>query len=100
MTETEKRRIELLTKTRNLYNDKDKIPAIHPRYGNAYQTLYGNKYIQEEEKETSTFSLRLFLALMIFVLYATVDYQGIAIGNIDSGEIAQVISQDIVIQER
>lgn len=102
MTDTEKRRLELLTQTRKLYHDTGKVPAVHPRYGNAYRTLYENNNFNENsnKNKSSSINLRLFLALLIFVLYAGANYQGITIGGIDSSEIVEVISQDIQMLER
>ena len=41
MNDAERRRQELLEQTRALYNDRRTIPAVHPRYANAYHYLYG-----------------------------------------------------------
>ena len=40
MTEAERRRNELLRETRKIYSEKYAPPAIHPRYQNAYQSIY------------------------------------------------------------
>ena len=44
-----RRRQELLEQTRALYNDRRTIPAVHPRYANAYHYLYGKS--QEDINE-------------------------------------------------
>ena len=38
-----------LEQTRALYNDRRTIPAVHPRYANAYHYLYGKS--QEDINE-------------------------------------------------
>ncbi len=95
MTETEKRRVELLSQARNLYRDQQSIPAVHPRYGATYQKLYGN----EEKDKTSTLGVRTFLALMLFVLFAGMDYGGIEIMEYQSDEIVEVLSQSVTVLE-
>ena len=40
MNDAEMRRRELLRQTRKLYDEKPDIPAVHPRYGNIYHSLY------------------------------------------------------------
>ena len=40
MTETEKRRSELLAQTRARYSEKYTPPAIHPRYQSTYHSIY------------------------------------------------------------
>lgn len=92
MNVTEQRRIDLLTQTRNLYKDKGSIPAIHPRYGNAYQKLYERP---KEGTGRSSLGFRMFLSFLLFVGFASLDYSGIYVSNYGSEEIIEVISQDI-----
>ena len=40
MTESEKRREELLRRARTIYSDKKIPPAVHPRYQSFYTKLY------------------------------------------------------------
>lgn len=70
MTDTEKRRIELLAHTRKLYSDKNSPPAIHPRFQATYQTIYKPEP-KEEETEVSTFGVRLVISILIFCLFVT-----------------------------
>lgn len=93
MTETEKRRVELLSQARNLYREQQSIPAVHPRYGAAYQKLYGSG----EKEKTSTLGVRAFLALMLFVLFAGMDYGEIQIMEYQSDEIVEVLSQNVTV---
>ncbi len=45
---------------------KDNIPVIHPRY----QALYRNLYDVEQEKNSSSLSIRILLCLILFAVYA------------------------------
>ena len=56
MNDAERRRQELLEQTRALYNDRRTIPAVHPRYANAYHYLYGKSQedINEDTKAGRT----------------------------------------------
>ena len=47
MNDSEMRRRELLRQTRKLYDDRRDIPAVHPRYGRIYHSLYDS---EEEEQ--------------------------------------------------
>ena len=49
MTESEKRREELLRRARTIYSDKKIPPAVHPRYQSFYTKLYDT---QEEYEMT------------------------------------------------
>lgn len=66
MTEAEKRRIDLLEKTRKAYSDKHHIPAVHPRYQSAYKSIYAE---QEESEAGSSFGFRFVAAVLIFCLF-------------------------------
>ena len=65
MTELEQRRIELLRQTRKLYAENC-IPAIHPRYKNAYSSLYGREETKEKE---SSLGVRMIIAILLFCLF-------------------------------
>lgn len=66
MTDTEKRRIELLEQTRKTYSDSYAPPAVHPRYGAVYQSLYQK---EREDKKTSSFVMRFVIAILLFGLF-------------------------------
>ena len=51
MTESEKRREELLRRARTIYSDKKIPPAVHPRYQSFYTKLYDT---QEEHEMTGS----------------------------------------------
>lgn len=94
MTETEKRRLDLLARTRNIYNEKNTPPAIHPRYGAAFRFLYSEE--EEEEKLVSgTLWVRFLIAVFIFVLVFVIDARKEAIGNIDSKTVITEVRRDL-----
>lgn len=99
MTDTEKRRMDLLAQTRNMYQDRRQIPAVHPRYGNVYRNLYGSNGMNGEEEKTnkreSSFRVRVILALFIFAIYASADYNGMTVGDVTQEDILQVLSYNI-----
>ena len=95
MNKTEKRREELLEKTRSLYSDRKNIPAVHPRYGAIYNSMYNDNQL----KEKSTLSIRFFFAMLLFVLFASADYKGISMGEYTCDEIVEVISNDIEVEK-
>ncbi len=82
MTETEKRRSELLAQTRARYSDRYTPPAVHPRYQNAYKSLYS------DTSKTGTFGIRVFVAAVLFCLYALAHHQNM--------QEADMVSQEIV----
>lgn len=95
MNASEKRRRELLEQTRELYNERRTIPAIHPRYGMAYRQLY------EEEQETlpGTFGLRVFLCLLLFAAFVVMDKNGSEVMSVDSSRIVNEITYNIDVAE-
>lgn len=66
MTETEQRRIELLTYTRRIHGERNVPPAVHPRYQGTYKSLYPT----ETQSKKSTFGSRMLLAILLFALLA------------------------------
>lgn len=76
MTETEKRRSELLAQTRAQYSDRYAPPAIHPRYGSTYHSLYHGEDSEQTGSKIGSFGVRTIIAIMLFCLYALADYQG------------------------
>ena len=86
MTETEKRRRELLEQTRRLYSDKYIPPAIHPRYQSAYQSLY--KTQNYEKKSGFGKTLLLIILFGVFVMAARSE-------DFDVKAVINQISQDV-----
>ena len=96
MNDSEKRRQKLLEQTRRLYSDKRDAPAVHPRYGAVYRSLYGD---EEEHYETGTLGLRLFLCLLLFAAFVTMDRQGYEMFHLDSSRLVQEIETDLDVAE-
>ena len=89
MNETEKRRQQLLHQARELYRDVgETIPAIHPRYRAAYESIYGT---DKEEVIQSTFGIRVVICVMIFAVFVLTDYKGTTICNLNSEQITEQI---------
>lgn len=94
MNDSEKRRRQLLEETRNRYSDR-RIPAVHPRYGSAYNKIYGD----EEGMPPSTFGIRLFLCFMLFAAFVTMDNNQMKYKNVNSDRIVKEISTDMDVAE-
>ena len=76
MTESEKRREELLRRARTIYSDKKIPPAVHPRYQSFYTKLYDTQEEHEMTGSHSTFGVRMFIAILLFALFVAMDYKG------------------------
>lgn len=95
MNQSQKRRQELLNQTRKLYSDKNKTPLVHPRYGS-----FGTEEIEEDnELPISSFRMRLLVAVMLFLVFASIDYAQINVLNYTSEDIVEAVSQNIDIEE-
>ena len=84
MTETERRRNELLRETRKIYNEKYAPPAIHPRYQNAYQSIYKTN---PRERQNSTFLARLLIAILLFGAFFAANQKGLKEAETVANEI-------------
>lgn len=96
MNQSEKRRMELLEQTRNLYSDRRTAPAVHPRYGAVYNKLYAD---QDGKSSPGTFGIRVFLCFMLFAAYVTMDTKGIEVKSVGSERIVQEITTDVDVAE-
>ena len=96
MNEIEMRRLQLLKNTRNYYSNRYSPPAIHPRYQNAYSSLYGEEEVAIHMKHTWLY--RCIIAILIFVLFYAFDIRNEKIGTIDSAVIVQEIQKDLLSQ--
>lgn len=95
MNDSEKCRRNLLEQTRQMYSDRGNPPAVHPRYGAAYNRLY-----EEDVQSTpGTFGIRVFLCLMLFAAFAAMDYKGSEIMNVNCERITEEITTDIDVEE-
>lgn len=93
MNDSELRRRELLRQTRKLYDEKERIPAVHPRYGSIYHDLYGGA--EEERTAGGGFYLRLVIGILCFVCYVYMDQNNAGIAQVDSQAIVDQIEKDV-----
>ena len=94
MTDTEKRRIQLLKQTKMLYDDKRNTPPVHPRFQAVNQRL-----LEEQNMDLSkrgSFGVRLVIAALLFMLFVAMDYQDAETLSVDSTEIMQEIERDYI----
>ncbi len=96
MNDSEARRRELLRQTRKLYDENAFIPAVHPRYRNVYQELYGPDGTQEEG---SSFYIRLMIGILAFFCFVWMDYQDIKVSDVDSKKIVNQIEKQMDLEE-
>lgn len=96
MTDTEKRRVELLRQTRAVYSEKMGTPAVHPRYRSTYSTLYPALEADEKNGKSGTLGIRTFIAVLLFALFVTADYQGLSYESVDSAKIVYEIERGIL----
>ena len=89
MTETERRRITLLQETRKIYSERYMPPAVHPRYQAAYQSLYKNDEIRQEETHPSSFGVRMVIAILLFCLFTIASKNGMEETKTVANEIKQ-----------
>lgn len=65
MTESEKRREELLRRARTIYSDKKIPPAVHPRYQSFYTKLYDTQEEHEMTGSHSTFECAVYCYFVV-----------------------------------
>lgn len=88
------RRRELLRQTRKLYDERRDIPAVHPRYGRIYHSLYD----REEEEQASfggSFYIRLVVSILCFICFVYMDQSKASVAEVDSTAIVNQIEKDI-----
>lgn len=93
--DSERRRRELLDQTRQLYSDRWSPPAVHPRYSGSYNRLYG----EEAEGSGSTFGARVFLCLLLFAAFVTMDMKKQEVFHVNSERIVKEITTDLDVAE-
>lgn len=91
MNDSEQRRKELLAQMRRAYEDRKEPPAVHPRYQAAYGQLYREK---KEEHPAGSFGFRLFLSVVLFVLFVLMDRQEYEVMDVGSARIAEEIQDN------
>ena len=96
MNDSEKRRQRLLEQTRELYGEKRTIPAVHPRYGAAYRQIYS---AEQQPIPPSSFGIRLFLCLLLFAAFVSMDKNKSEVMHVDSSRIVDEITTDLDVVE-
>ena len=91
MNSSEKRRKQLLYQMKKIYSDNRVPPAVHPRYSNAYASLYD----EDEENVSGTLGLRILLCILLFTAFVTMDYQEETIANVNSSQIIHAIETNM-----
>ncbi len=87
MTDTEKRRMELLQHTRKIYSERYAPPAVHPRFQTTYQSLYQSEGETGETK--GTFGIRVIISILLFCLFAAASKS-----DFDTEMVVQGIEQE------
>ncbi|WP_243425671.1 hypothetical protein [Faecalicatena contorta] len=91
-TDTEKRRRALLAQTRSLYSEKSFSPAVHPRYRNAYNSLYGDG---EDRENSGLFGLRVILCCLLFIGFVMMDNYDITVADVSSSQITEAVEEGV-----
>ncbi len=97
MNDSEMRRRELLRQTRKLYNERQDIPAVHPRYGRIYHDLYGPGE-DETEQIKGSFYLRLVIGILCFICFAYMDQSKAEVAQVNSATIVNQIEKDLDVE--
>jgi hypothetical protein len=98
LTETEKRRIQLLDETRERFRDRREIPAVHPRYQAAYHELYDRMYDGADDRAVSTFGIRSFLCVITFIVFLIMNSEQIELLHMSSSDIVDEITTNLDIE--
>ena len=93
MNDSEMRRRELLRQTRKLYDEKQEIPAVHPRYGNIYHSLYESG--EEQAPSGGSFYIRLVIGILCFICFVYMDQSKASVAEVDSAAIVNQIEKDM-----
>ena len=89
------RRRELLRQTRKLYDERQDIPAVHPRYGRIYHSLYDNENEEEQGFSGGSFYIRLVIGILCFICFVYMDQSKVSVAEVDSTAIVNQIEKDI-----
>ena len=93
MNDSELRRRELLRQTRKLYDERQEVPAVHPRYGNIYRSLYDGE--EEHVPSGGSFYIRLAIGILCFVCFVYMDQSKVKVADVDSRAIVNLIEKNM-----
>ena len=88
------RRRELLRQTRKLYDERRDIPAVHPRYGRIYHSLYDEE-VEGQTPSGGSFYIRLAVSILCFICFVYMDQSKASVAEVDSTAIINEIEKDI-----
>ncbi len=98
MNDSEARRRELLRQTRRLYHEGQEIPAVHPRYGRIYHSLYDGGE-ETAEQSSGSFYIRLVIGILCFICFVYMDQSKVSVAEVDSAAIVSQIEKDLDVEE-
>ena len=93
MNDSELRRRELLRQTRKLYDERQEVPAVHPRYGNIYRSLYDGE--EEHVPSGGSFYIRLAVGILCFICFVYMDQSKVRVAEVDSTAIVDQIEKNV-----
>ena len=93
MNDSELRRRELLRQTRKLYDESQEVPAVHPRYGNIYRSLYDGE--EEHVPSGGSFYIRLAVGILCFICFVYMDQSNAGVAEVNSTSIVNQIEKDL-----
>lgn len=93
MNDSEIRRRELLKQTRKLYDDRQEIPAVHPRYGNIYHSLYDSG--EDQESSGGSFYIRFVIGILCFICFVYMDQSKASVARVNSTGIVNQIEKNM-----
>lgn len=97
MNENAKRRQDLVLQMKKENQFSSTVPAIHPRYNRVYHDLYDQK--KDSRVPNYSFSFRLFVAVLCFLLYLAVNTSNVEVTQKYSSRIISTIQSDYDLQE-
>lgn len=92
MNENAKRRQDLVLQMKKGNHISSTVPAIHPRYDRIYHDLYDQK--KESTMPKYSFSFRLFVAVLCFLLYLAVNTSNVEMAQKYSSRITSTIQKN------
>lgn len=92
MNENAKRRQDLVLQMKKGNSISSSIPAVHPKYGRIYHDLYGQD--QETALSNHSFSFRMFIAVLCFLLYLAIGTSDDTTAQIYHSKITSTIQKN------
>lgn len=92
MNENAKRRQDLVLQMKKENHFSSTVPAVHPRYDRVYHNLYDQK--KESTMPKYSFSFRLFVAVLCFLLYLAVNTSNVEMAQKYNSKITSTIQSD------